>query len=343
MKLADFDFDLPPELIAQHPAKERDQARLLVLNRADSSIQHHHFRDIRTFLGPTDALVVNQTKVMPARLKGRRTDSGGQVELLLIRRQEGACWLAMGRPGRRLKPGTVVEIGQDGQLRAEIVERTAEGRFVVRLDGSDVERLLEEVGEVPLPPYIQRQPEPDDSTRYQTVFARQSGAVAAPTAGLHFTRELLKDIGAQGTAVVPVLLHVGPGTFSPVRSEDPRQHRLEAEYYEVAETSAGKICQCRQRGGRLVAVGTTVVRTLETVVGAQGEVQAGNGWSDTFIYPPYQFKVVDALVTNFHLPRSSLLFLVAAFAGYEFTMTAYRQAVDQGYRFYSYGDAMLIL
>ncbi len=342
MKLADFDFELPPELIAQHPAKERDQSRLLVLNRADSSIQHYYFRDIGSFLRPADILVVNQTKVMPARLKGRRTDSGGRVEFLLIHRREGTCWLAMAKPGRRLKPGTIVEVGQ-GDLRIEVVERAPEGRFLVRLQGPDIEGLMQEEGEIPLPPYIQRRPEPEDRARYQTVFARQMGAVAAPTAGLHFTRELLADLEARGTVVVPVLLHVGPGTFSPVRSEDPSRHRLEAEYYEVGESSAAKIRQCSQGGGRVVAVGTTVVRTLETVAGVRGAMQADSGWAETFIFPPYQFKAVDALVTNFHLPRSSLLFLVAAFAGYEFTMAAYHQAIERGYRFYSYGDAMLIL
>ena len=334
MELADFDFDLPSELIAQYPTGERDQSRLLVLDRASASIRHLHFADIRSFLTAADVLVVNQTRVMPARLKGRRAGSGGQVELLLIRPQAQSCWLAMGRPGRRLSPGTIVEFGRDG-VRAEILERLPEGRFLVRLEGQDVDQMMEEVGEVPLPPYIRRQPDVRDRERYQTVFARQSGAIAAPTAGLHFTRELLREIEGRGTAVVPVLLHVGPGTFAPVRSEDPRRHRLEAEYYEIEEENAAQIRSRRQRGGRVTAVGTTVVRTLETAAEATGVVEASSGWSEKFIYSPYSFKAVDILVTNFHLPRSSLLLLVAAFAGREAMMEAYHQAIAHGYRFYS--------
>ncbi len=341
MKLQDYDFHLPPEQIAQHPAAERDQARLLVLNRSDGSIQHRHFCDIVEFLRPSDALVVNQTRVMPARLRGRRVETGGQVELLLIRRQEEG-WLAMGRPGRRLRSGTVLEFG-DGKLRGQVIDRVGEGRVLVRFDGEGIEARIEEVGEVPLPPYIRRRPGEADRERYQTVFARHSGAVAAPTAVLHFTPLLLERIEAQGIAVVPVVLHVGPGTFEPVRSEDPRQHRLEAEFCEVDEEGAARIRARCGEGGRIVAVGTTVVRTLETAAEGSGEVEAMRDWSSKFIYPPYSFRAVDALVTNFHLPRSSLLFLVAALVGRKLLLETYEAAVDAGYRFYSYGDAMLIL
>ena len=341
MKLQDYDFHLPPEQIAQHPAAERDQARLLVLNRSDGSIRHQHFCDIVEFLRPTDALVVNQTRVMPARLRGRRVETGGQVELLLIRRQE-ENWLAMGRPGRRLRSGTVLEFGE-GKLRGQVVDKVGEGRVLVRFDGEEIEKRIEEVGEVPLPPYIRRRPGEADRERYQTVFARHSGAIAAPTAGLHFTPLLLKRIKAQGTAVVPVVLHVGPGTFEPVRCEDPRQHCLEAEFCEVDEEGAARIRARCGEGGRIVAVGTTVVRTLETAAERSGEVEAIRDWSGKFIYPPYSFRAVDALVTNFHLPRSSLLLLVAALVGRKLLLETYKAAVDAGYRFYSYGDAMLIL
>jgi len=339
MNLQDYDYHLPSERIAQYPAPERDRSRLLVLNRTDGSIQHLRFRDIVEFLQPADVLVLNQTRVMPARLRGRKAGTGGQVELLLIR-QEGGDWLAMGRPGRRLQPGTVLEFGGE---KLRVVDRVGEGRLRVRFEGEDAAELLEKVGEVPLPPYINRPPEEEDRVRYQTVFARDRGAVAAPTAGLHFTPVLLEAIAARGTAVVPVVLHVGPGTFEPVRTEDPRQHRLEPEYCEVSASSAAQVGRCRRQGGRIVAVGTTVVRALETAAAQTGEVEPLSGWTGKFIYPPYQFRAVDALVTNFHLPRSSLLLLVAAFAGRELVLETYRRAVEAGYRFYSYGDAMLIL
>jgi len=341
MKLVDYDFHLPPEQIAQHPAAERDQARLLVLNRADGSVRHLQFRDLVDFLRPPDLLVINRTRVMAARLRGRRLETGGKVELLLIRR-EGENWLAMGRPGRRLQPGVELEFG-DGSLRGCVIERVREGRVLVRFQGDDSIEGIEAVGEVPLPPYIRRTPESEDRVRYQTVYARESGAVAAPTAGLHFTPSLLRIAEERSAGVAPVLLHVGPGTFEPVRCEDPSQHQLEAEYCEVDEDSAARIEDCREEGGRVIAVGTTVVRTLETAAEATGSVEPWAGWSAKFICPPYTFRAVDALVTNFHLPRSSLLLLVAALVGRELLMETYRQAVAEGYRFYSYGDAMLIV
>ena len=342
MRLADFDFDLPPELIAQYPPRHRDQSRLLVLNRADASIQHLSFKDICKFVKPEDALVVNRTRVVPARLRGRKAETGGEVELLLICQQEGGCWLARGRPGRRLSPSTVVEFA-GGRFRGTIVDKVEEGRLLVSFATEDIDQLIEEVGEIPLPPYIRRRPNAEDTVRYQTVFARDRGAIAAPTAGLHFTTALLESIEACGTAVVSILLHVGPGTFEPIRGEILGRNSLDPEYYEVDEPSAAELCSRRRRGGRLVAIGTTVVRTLETVVGPNGEIRSGQGWSGKFIYPPYEFKAIDALLTNFHLPRSSLLLLVAAFAGRQLVIDAYRAAVAEKYRFYSYGDAMLIL
>ena len=341
MKLADYDFDLPEELIAQYPVPERDQSRLLVIDRSDGSLAHRHFRDILDYLSPPDVLVLNRTQVMPARLVGRKADTGGRVELLLIRPLAAGAWLALGRPGRGLKPGIELEFG-DGALRANIDERVAGGRFKVRFDAADIMAQLEQVGEIPLPPYIQRSLGAEDRARYQTVYAEQPGAVAAPTAGLHFTPELLAALEAKGVAVAKVLLHVGPGTFAPVRAADPREHRLEAEYCEIDEGVAAELAQRRAAGGRIVAVGTTVVRTLESAVAAAGELRPFAGFVETFIYPPYAFGAVDALVTNFHLPRSSLLMLVAAFVGRERLFAAYREAVARQYRFYSYGDAMII-
>jgi S-adenosylmethionine:tRNA ribosyltransferase-isomerase len=341
MRIADFHFDLPPELIAQHPAPRRDSSRLLVLNRADASIQHLSFAALPSLLSPRDVLVLNQTRVVPARLRGQRAGDAGLVELLLIR-HEGECWLAMGKPARRLGLGSRLEFGE-GRLRAEVVGQEGRGRVWVRFEPPQVRELLPSLGEIPLPPYIRRPLQEADKERYQTVFARVEGAIAAPTAGLHFTAALLEDIAAQGTAVAPVLLHVGPGTFAPVRSSDLTQHRIEPEYYQITEESATLLRRRRQEGGRIFAVGTTVVRALETASEASGIPAAGEGWTSKYIYPPYTFRGVDALVTNFHLPESTLLLLVAAFAGRELVLEAYRQAVAAGYRFYSYGDAMLIL
>jgi S-adenosylmethionine:tRNA ribosyltransferase-isomerase len=340
MKTSDFHFDLPPELIAQHPVERRDQSRLLVFHRSEGRVEHRRFADLPDYLAAADALVLNETQVLPARLIGRRQPGGGKAELLLVRPLDGGGWLALGRPMRRLGPGEEIEFG-DGSLKAIVKERTAEGRVVVDFNG-DLNQALERWGEVPLPPYIERSAVENDRQRYQTVYARTPGAIAAPTAGLHFTDPLLASIRDQGTAVLPVLLHVGPGTFAPVRVEDPALHRLEAEYYQVSPATADELGQRRSRGGRVVAVGTTAVRALETAAGDNGVV-AGQGWSETFIYPPYRFKAVDCLVTNFHVPGSSLLFLVAAMVGRETLLDLYRQAIEARYRFYSYGDAMLIL
>ena len=339
MKLVDYDFDLPDELIAQYPSPERDQSRLMVVDRSTGSLQHLHFHDIVGQLSSRDTLVLNQTRVMPARLIGHKADTGGRVELLLIRRLPTGDWLSMGRPGRGLKPGTRLVFGA---ITAQIVQRIEGGRFEIRFDTADLQGRLQEIGEIPLPPYIRRPANVADRDRYQTVFAAESGAIAAPTAGLHFTPQLIAAIEAKGVQVLKVLLHVGPGTFEPVRCDDPREHQLEAEYCEIDPEVVDALRRCRESGGRVVAVGTTVVRTLESGVDSQGCLQAYKGFSHKFIYPPYEFAVVDALVTNFHLPHSSLLFLVAALVGKDRLFAAYREAVERGYRFYSYGDAMMI-
>jgi len=341
MNLSDYDFHLPDELIAQEPLTRRDESRLLVLERTSGAIKHLRFAEIAGLLTKNDALVVNQTRVFPARLHGVRRDTNGKVELLLIRRVDSGRWLAMGKPGRALQPGIEL-VFADGELRAEVVLRTTEGRVELLFTPADIDPILEKVGQIPLPPYIRRDATDADIGRYQTVFARQRGAIAAPTAGLHFTDELLGEIKTLGAAIEPIVLHVGPGTFEPVRCEDPREHSLEGEYFEITAEVAAELNR-RRVGGRLVAVGTTVVRTLETSVDEQGQIAGGSGWSEKFIYPPYAFGAVDALVTNFHLPKSTLLMLVAAFAGYENLMRAYREAVREGYRFYSYGDAMMVV
>ena len=350
MRLEEFDFDLPSNLIAQHPTADRDGSRLLVLDRASATHRHFGFGDLPRFLRAGDALVLNETRVFPARLRGRKRDTGGCAEFLLVRKEAGAdVWLAMARPGRSLKPGSVVEVG-DGSAAVEVLDSAGPGRVRVRIERAGTAlagdtkmiEVLERFGEVPLPPYIQRQAASEDRLRYQTVFARKRGAVAAPTAGLHFTADLLSQIANAGIAVTKILLHVGPGTFEPVRSPDPRDHKLEAEYYELSDAAAAELNERRRSGGRVVAVGTTVVRALETAAADGGHLQPGKGWTDRFIYPPYEFKAVDALVTNFHLPRSSLLMLVAAFAGQSLIRRSYQSAIELGYRFYSYGDAMLI-
>ncbi len=342
MNLSDYDFHLPEALIAQEPAKRRDGSRLLVLDRHSGRIEHLRFADIVGLIEPTDVLVVNRTRVFPARLHGVRTDTGGKVEVLLIARGEGGNWAAMGKPGKALQVGRALSFAE-GRLQAVVIDRTEDGRVVLEFTCDDIMPILGEVGEVPLPPYIRRTPTERDVERYQTVYAREYGAIAAPTAGLHFTDALLEQIAGAGTAIEQVLLHVGPGTFEPVRTEDPRQHHIEAEYFEVSQRAAEQINQRRSAGGRAIAVGTTSVRALETAVDEAGIVQAECGWTDAFIYPPHAFGAVDALVTNFHLPKSTLLMLVAALAGYEHMMRAYAEAVERGYRFYSYGDAMMVV
>jgi S-adenosylmethionine:tRNA ribosyltransferase-isomerase len=338
---ADFDYSLPPELIAQEPLADRAASRLLVLDRASGAISHRHFSDVADLIAPADVLVLNASRVIPARLLGTRS-SGGAAELLLVRELADATWLAMGHPGGKLKPGRRVVLGPDSEV--EIVEVLGGGLRRIRFTGRlDARATLARYGQVPLPPYIRRAPTADDAARYQTVYAEHDGSVAAPTAGLHFTPALLGRLRDRGTAIATLDLHIGPGTFKPVEVDDLTQHPMHAEVYALSDTAARTINERRSGGGRVWAVGTTVVRTLESVADAAGRVSAGAGETRLFIYPPYDVKAVDALITNFHLPRSTLLMLVCAFGGYERVMAAYREAVRERYRFYSYGDAMAVV
>ena len=340
MKTSDFIYDLPEERIAQTPVEPRDHSRLMVIDRSTGAITHRHFYDITSYLRPGDALVVNETRVIPARLIGER-GGGGVCELLLLKQLGPKRWETLARPGRRLKPGAEVSFG-GGRLRARVLAETeAGGRVVEFICEGAFEAALDELGEMPLPPYIHEKLE--DRDRYQTVYAKQDGSAAAPTAGLHFTPELLDRIRAMGVDIVPILLHVGLGTFRPVKAEDVEDHVMHSEYYEVTEEAAARLNSARERGGRVVAVGTTSVRTLESAALEKGRVEPGSGWTNIFIKPGYEFKMVDALITNFHLPGSTLIMLVSAFMGRERTLAAYELAVKEEYRFFSFGDAMLIL
>lgn len=374
LRTADFDYELPEGRIARRPAARRDESRLLVVEREGGRLEDGRFRDLAERIDPGDALVLNDSRVFPARLIGRKP-TGAAAEILLLRPREergrtpsgpgsgdgpdGASaasrppveafearspreWEALVRPGSKLKPGRRVRVADD--LELDILDSTPQGGRIVRIVGDDDPwALIERHGRVPLPPYIDRPDEPEDRRRYQTVYARHTGSVAAPTAGLHFTPALLRALGARGVAIVRVTLHVGVGTFRPVESERPEEHRLHGEPFRVDEAAARALEATRTAGGRIWAVGTTVCRVLESVADAEGRVRPTSGWTDLFIHPPYRFRAVDRLVTNFHLPRSSLLMLVSAFAGHELAMRAYAHAVREGYRFYSYGDAMAIL
>ena len=369
MDVRRFDFQLPPELIAQEPSTERTAARLLTLERQTATIDHRVIADLPDLLRAGDLVVVNNTRVFPARLLGRRVPSGGAVECLLVPGAvpasvpgTGAVWQALMHPGQKLKPGARVvferqgsdlgsdpgsDPGSDRRLHGEVLERLFFGRRLIRLwteDGSDVEVAIDAIGHVPLPPYIRRADEASDRERYQTVFACKRGSVAAPTAGLHFTPELLTTLRGRGVEIAEITLHVGYGTFQPVRVDRVEDHAVEAEHYAIPEAAAQTIEQARAESRRIIAVGTTTTRTLEAVAQAHnGHVIAGSGTTDLFIYPGFEFQVVRGLLTNFHLPQSSLLMLVSAFGGFEAVMTAYRAAVERRYRFYSYGDAMLLL
>lgn len=341
MKLTDFDYFLPPELIAQEPAPHRDLSRLMVVYRNKEIFEHRHFFNLAEYLQPKDILVLNETKVIPARLRGVKAKTGAKIEVLLLRPLDRNRWEALVRPGRRIREGDVLLFG-GGLFSGTAKEATADGGRVVDFAyEGDFAGLLAKAGEMPLPPYIKKYA--GDPLRYQTVYARQEGSVAAPTAGLHFTEEMLAGLSEKGVRIEKVLLHVGPGTFMPVKAEDVTGHRMHAEFYEVGEKTARAINEAKKEGGRLFAVGTTTVRCLETAAGEDGQVRPAGGWTDLFIYPGYRFKVIDALITNFHLPRSTLLMLVSAFAGREKILAAYREAVKRRYRFYSFGDAMLIL
>jgi S-adenosylmethionine:tRNA ribosyltransferase-isomerase len=340
LKTSDFDYDLPPEYIAQTPVEPRDAARLLVLNRSTGELEERIFREIGAYLNSGDLLVLNETRVIPARLHARKQDTGGKVELLLLRQQEPRIWEAL-VGGKGLRPGRALEV--DGGAQAEIIADLGGSRRLVRFSGS-VEATLERSGQVPLPPYIHTPLQ--DPERYQTVFARNPGSAAAPTAGLHFTTRLLDELRTQGVGVATVTLHVGLDTFAPVTEDDPQEHTIHTEWCQVTAETAAKINQTREKGGRIIAVGTTSVRTLESAARAAGPGQAVapiEGPTDLFILPGYPFKVVDAMITNFHLPQSTLIMLVSAFAGRERILNAYEYAKAHGFRFYSFGDAMLIL
>lgn len=341
MQTSDFDYNLPEELIAQTPVEPRDHSRLMVVHRSTGELEHRHFYDIIDYLHAGDALVINETRVIPARLLGVKEDTGVPVEILLLRRHNTTDWEALVRPGRRLKPGAVCVFG-DGLLRCEILDNVEEigGRNVrFHFDGV-FEELLDRLGEMPLPPYIHEKLA--DRSRYQTVYARAEGSAAAPTAGLHFTPELLDRIRAKGVTVVPVLLHVGLGTFRPVKETDVDKHVMHSEYYEVTPEAAETLNRIRAAGGRLICVGTTSVRTIETVATPDGIVHPGSGDTAIFIKPGVQIKAVDALITNFHLPQSTLLMLVSTFMGRDEALAAYNTAVAERYRFFSFGDAMFI-
>jgi S-adenosylmethionine:tRNA ribosyltransferase-isomerase len=337
-----YDYELPPELIAQYPAEQRDESRLMVLDRAAGTIEHRRFRDISAYLPGGDGLVVNETRVFPARLLGQRA-GGGDAEILLLRPLPNAReWEALVRPGAKLRAGKRVQIAAD--VTVDIVDVLPNGNRVVRINAhGDVDDVIARHGRIPLPPYMERPEEQLDRERYQTVYARERGSVAAPTAGLHFTASLLEQLTHNAVHVIKVLLHVGVGTFRPVEVEDPTQHVMHEETWEISDAAARAIQAVRQEGGDIWAVGTTVTRTLESAAAENGEVHSGSGATSLFIRPGYQFKVVNHLLTNFHLPRSTLLMLVCAFGGYELVMRAYREAVTERYRFYSYGDAMLIV
>jgi S-adenosylmethionine:tRNA ribosyltransferase-isomerase len=342
VQLHDFDFTLPPELIAQRPAAQRDQSRLMIVDRAQQRFTHDVFANLGTYLRPDDVLVVNDTKVIPARLQGRKVGSGGRVEVLLLHENGAGIWEVLLKPASKVRAGTIVEFGQ-GELRGEVQEHLPGATWCMRFTPAHVYDVLDRCGDVPLPPYIKRQGEAhQDAERYQTVYACHPGAVAAPTAGLHFTPELLAALAAQGIHRAAVTLHVGWGTFQPLRTACIEQHRMAKEFYRLEAAQAAIIQHAPARGGRIVAVGTTATRTLETVMQRRGTLVADSGWTDLFIYPPYQFQIVDMLLTNFHLPRSTLFLLVCAFAGREMVQEAYHLAMGERYRFYSYGDAMLI-
>ena len=340
MKTADFDYDLPPELIAQDPLEQRDSSRLLILDKETGERTHKIFHDIIDYLHEGDCLVINNTKVIPARLIGEREGTGGKVEVLLLKRRSDNVWETLVKPGKKARPGMRLSFG-GGLLHAEVQEVVDEGNRLIRFEYEGIfEEILDQLGQMPLPPYITHQLK--DKNRYQTVYAKYEGSAAAPTAGLHFTEELLEQIQAKGVKIARVTLHVGLGTFRPVKVEDVTEHHMHTEFYHVSEEAADIINETKKQGGRVICVGTTSCRTIESAADDHGIVHATEGDTDIFIYPGYQFKVLDCLITNFHLPESTLLMLVSALAGKENIMAAYREAVEMRYRFFSFGDAMFI-
>lgn len=342
MKLEDFDFELPEELIAQTPLKERDASRLLVLHRDTKELEHKQFTDIKNYLQKGDCLVLNDTRVLPARLYGVKEDTGAKVEVLLLHQQEKDAWEVLVKPAKKVKTGTVVVFG-DGKIRATCTGLKDHGGRILHMEYDGIfYEILNELGEMPLPPYIKKQlPEKE---RYQTVYAKEEGSAAAPTAGLHFTNELLEEIREMGVSIEFITLHVGLGTFRPVSTDKIEEHNMHAEFYRMSQETADNLTAVKANGGRIISVGTTSTRTLETIVrDNDGNFAQSSGWTDIFIYPPYEFQAIDGLITNFHLPKSTLIMMVSAFADRETILTAYREAVDKRYRFFSFGDAMLIL
>jgi len=342
MKLSDFKFTVPEKLIAQYPPAKRGNSRLMVLHRDTQEIEDREFKDFPSYLKKGDCVVVNETKVFPARLVGVKDKTNAEVEIFLLRELEKDLWEVLVKPARKVRVGNKIYVGAN--CTGEVVDNTISGGRVIRFyHNGDFIDVVRKVGRIPLPPYIKREPESIDKERYQSIFAKKEGAVAASTAALHFNKKIVKTIEAMGVQIVPVLLHVGLGTFRPVLVEDITRHKMDSEYYEISEQSAAQINRTVDSGGRIIAVGTTVVRALESAALSEGHVKAQKGWTDKFIYPPYEFKVPHALLTNFHMPGSTLLFLVCAFGGKDFVLKAYRKAIRDKYRFYSYGDAMLIL
>lgn len=340
MNKSDFYFDLPQELIAQDPLADRSASRLLMLDKNTGATEHHVFREIIDYLRPGDCLVLNNTKVIPARLMGVKEDTGATIEVLLLKRREKDIWETLVKPGKKAKPGTRLTFG-DGSLKAEVLDVVEEGNRLIRFFYEGIfEEVLDRLGEMPLPPYITHKLQ--DKNRYQTVYAKYEGSAAAPTAGLHFTTELLEKIAEKGVDIAYVTLHVGLGTFRPVKEENILEHHMHSEYYQVTDEAAGKINRAKERGNRVICVGTTSCRTVESAAGEDGRVEAGCDNTEIFIYPGYRFKVLDCLITNFHLPESTLVMLVSALAGRENVLHAYEEAIAEKYRFFSFGDAMFI-
>lgn len=341
MDLKDFDYELPKELIAQDPLPDRSSSRLMALDRRTGAVEHHIFKEIPSFLAPGDCLVINDTKVIPARLMGCREGTGAAIEVLLLKRRENDMWETLVKPGKKAKPGTRISFG-DGMLTGEVIKVAEEGNRLIRFEYEGIfEEILDRLGQMPLPPYITHKLK--DKNRYQTVYAKHEGSAAAPTAGLHFTPELLKEIEANGTDIARVTLHVGLGTFRPVKVEHIEEHHMHSEHFYIEPEAAEKINRARIAGHRVIAVGTTSLRTLESAALEDGTIEACSGDTDIFIYPGYRFKAVDALITNFHLPESTLIMLVSAFAGRESVLHAYETAVREKYRFFSFGDAMIVM
>mgnify|MGYP004633049937 FL=1 len=341
MKLSDFNYNLPEELIAQDPLEKRDNSRLMVLHRETGELEHKHFYDVIDYLNPGDCLVVNNTKVIPARLMGVKEETGASIEVLLLKRKEEKVWETLVKPGKKARVGARISFG-DGLLVGEVIDVVEEGNRLIRFEYDGIfEEILDRLGQMPLPPYITHQLQ--DKNRYQTVYAKYDGSAAAPTAGLHFTEELLQKIQDKGVRIAKVTLHVGLGTFRPVKEENVLDHHMHSEFYIVDEEAAKIINETKANGGRVISVGTTSTRTLETVAEPDGHIPVKSGWTDIFIYPGYRFKAVDCLITNFHLPESTLIMLVSALADRETILRAYETAVEEKYRFFSFGDAMLIL